>query len=182
MVTQLSKTITKCIWKKTVVGIYNACMCFMQSLTVCVCLVKNTTNKILHIADKFIRNVKSRICILKQTPNATRSLAFNFYKKIIFIKIVLPRTDEHDLLDENRKSCCTWSWLVLYGNHVCHSTVHWLSMIYFFKYQNLILKYAYKQMDVGRWDGCSVVGIFQSLSYQDCGRNITNNVRWWMCI
>ena len=58
-----------------------------------------------------------------------------FIKKIIFIKIVLPRTDEHDLLDENRKSCCTWSWLVLYGNHVCHSTVHWLSMIYFFKYQ-----------------------------------------------
>ena len=30
------------------------------------------------------------------------------------------------LLDENRKSCCTWNWLVLYGNHVCHSTVHWL--------------------------------------------------------
>jgi len=23
-------------------------------------------------------------------------------------------------LDENRNSCCTWNWLVLYGNHVCH--------------------------------------------------------------
>ena len=32
------------------------------------------------------------------------------------------------LLDENRKSRCTWNWLVLYGNHVCHSTVHWLSI------------------------------------------------------
>ena len=37
--------------------------------------------------------------------------------------IFLPRTDEHSLLDKNRKSCCTWNWLVLYGNHVCHSTV-----------------------------------------------------------
>ena len=33
-----------------------------------------------------------------------------------------------DLLDENRKSCCTWNWLVLYGCHVCHSLVHWLSL------------------------------------------------------
>jgi len=32
------------------------------------------------------------------------------------------------LLDENRKSCCTWKWLVLYGNLVCHLTVHWLSL------------------------------------------------------
>jgi len=32
------------------------------------------------------------------------------------------------LLGENRKSCCTSNWLVLYGNHVCHLTVHWLSI------------------------------------------------------
>ena len=32
------------------------------------------------------------------------------------------------LLDENRNSCCTWNWLILYGNNVCHSTVHWLSI------------------------------------------------------
>jgi len=30
------------------------------------------------------------------------------------------------LLEENRKSCCTWNWLVLYGNHVCHSNAHYL--------------------------------------------------------
>jgi len=29
-----------------------------------------------------------------------------------------------------------------------------------------------------RLDGCPVVGICQSKPYQDCGRNITNNVRW----
>jgi len=40
-------------------------------------------------------------------------------------KKIHARTSTH-LLDENRKSCCTWNWFVLYGNHVCHSTVHWL--------------------------------------------------------
>jgi len=35
------------------------------------------------------------------------------------------------------------------------------------------LKYADEQMDFGRRDGCPVVGIFRSLPYQDCGRNIT---------
>jgi len=42
-----------------------------------------------------------------------------------------------------------------------------------------MLKYTNKQMDFGRRDGCT---IFLSLPYQECGRNITNNVRWWMCI
>ena len=28
---------------------------------------------------------------------------------------------EYTPLDENRNSCWTWNWLVLYGNHVCHS-------------------------------------------------------------
>ena len=40
-----------------------------------------------------------------------------------------------------------------------------------------MLKYADEQMDLGRLDGCPVVGIFRSLPNQDCGRNITNNVR-----
>ena len=40
-----------------------------------------------------------------------------------------------------------------------------------------MVKYAEEQMDFGHRDGCPVVGIFQSLPYQDCGRNITNNVR-----
>ena len=91
------------------------------------------------------------------------------------------------LLDENRNSCCTWNWLILYGNNVCHSTVHWLSIDsvnHFFLYlvfKNM-LKYADEQMDFGRRYGCPVVGIVRSLPYQECGRNITNNVRWWMCI
>ena len=38
-----------------------------------------------------------------------------------------------------------------------------------------MLEYADKQMDFGRWDECPVVGIFRSLPYQDCERNITNN-------
>jgi len=45
-----------------------------------------------------------------------------------------------------------------------------------------MLKYSEEQMDCGHWDGCPVAGIFPSLPYQDCGRNITNNVRLWMCI
>ena len=45
-----------------------------------------------------------------------------------------------------------------------------------------MLKYADEQMDFGHWDGRPVVGIVQFLPYQDCGRNITNNLRWWMCI
>jgi len=44
------------------------------------------------------------------------------------------------------------------------------------------LKYAAEQMDFERLDRCPVVGICRSLPYQDCGRNITNNVRWWICI
>jgi len=32
------------------------------------------------------------------------------------------------LLDENQKSCWTWNWWVLFGKHMYHSTVHWLSL------------------------------------------------------
>jgi len=64
-----------------------------------------------------------------------------------------------DLLDENRKSCCTWNWLVVYGNHVCHSTVHWLSInnsiiknnyLVFKQNKKTMVKYADEQMDFGR--------------------------------
>jgi len=83
--------------------------------------------------------------ILKQTPNATqiwRTLfCFYIYSNIFhwkhfstIIKIwlhwqkyFLPRTDEHGLLDEKRKSRCTWKWWVLSGKHMYHSTVQWLS-------------------------------------------------------
>jgi len=41
------------------------------------------------------------------------------------IEYFLPRTDEHDPLDESRKSCCTWNWWVLSGNQMYHSSVHW---------------------------------------------------------
>ena len=131
----------------------------------------------------------------KQTPNATRILTyilFCFYSYqnnfhwlhfLTIIKIWHARTST-GLLDENRKSCCTWNWFVLYGNHVCHSTVNWLSLdnatIFFFY---LVFKITNFDVDIcwranGHWTlrRCPVVGIFQSLPFQDCGRNITNNV------
>ena len=51
---------------------------------------------------------------------------------------------------------------------MCHLTVHWLSIdsaiqnifIKSLKIPNLMLKYADQQMYFGRWDECSVVGIF----------------------
>ena len=131
----------------------------------------------------------------KQTPNATRILTyilFCFYSYqnnfhwlhfLTIIKIWHARTST-GLLDENRKSCCTWNWLVLYGNHVCHSTVHWLSLdnatIFFFYlvFKNNKFWCWHTLTSKGLWTlrRCPVVGIFQSLPYQDCGRNITNNV------
>jgi len=32
------------------------------------------------------------------------------------------------LLDKKTEIICTWNWLVIYDNLVCHSTGHWLSL------------------------------------------------------
>ena len=131
--------------------------------------------------------------------NATRILAyifvFIFIKKIFFmdntsttITIWLrwqnsfghARTNT-GLLDENRKSCCMWNWLILYGNHVCHSTVHWMSLM-FQRLKIPIFDVEIRGRANGRWDGCPVVVIFRSLPYRDRGRNITKHVKWWMYI
>ena len=49
-----------------------------------------------------------------------------------------------------------------------------------------MLKYADVQRDllkpVCRWDRCPIAGIVRSLPNQDCGRNISKHVRWWVWI
>ena len=62
------------------------------------------------------------------------------------IKYVCHTRTSTGLLDENRKLCCTWNWLVLYGNHVCHSTVPWLSI------DNAFIKIIIKSLKIPKFD------------------------------
>ena len=77
-------------------------------------------------------------------------------------KVFGPRTG---LLDENRKSCCTRNWLVLYGNLVCHSTIHWLSK----KYQKLYV--VIRGRASGLWT-------LRRVS-RGCHCSISTISRWW---
>ena len=67
---------------------------------------------------------------------------------------------------------------------MCHSTVNWLSI------DSAFIKLIIESLKIPKFDveirgranelwtlrRCPVVGIFRSLPYQDCGRNVTNNV------